>query len=86
MKHPDIKTKTEKKIRRKISRGSKIGKYTMGRRHSRARPGRKSGNCCNSCGNTLPSNSIIYTCNKCLDKIPLLTKQQSMAIPSMTKK
>ena len=80
-------TEKEKKIRRKIAKGSKTGRYIVGRRRSRARPGRKRGSNCNKCGNTLPTNLIGYLCKNCTDVVVTgsSTKENKMNIPGMTK-
>ena len=83
MKHPDIRTPLEKKTQRKISRGSKRGRYVVGRRRSRARPGRKRSYTCDFCNNTLPANSDNSVCTICKVKNVV---QKTMNIPGMTKK
>ena len=82
-----MKTFIEKKIRRKIARGSKTGRYVVGRKGSRARPARKKANHCNNCGNTLPADLIGYLCKNCTDVVVTgsSTKENKMNIPGMTK-
>ena len=61
----------------------------MGRRRSRARPGRKSGIKCDKCHNTLGKFHNHNLCNECqgnADKInPIEKELKTMHIPGMTK-
>ena len=79
-----MKTFTEKKIRRKIAKASKRGRYVVGRRGSRARPGRSSVVRCFKCGTALGKLATQRLCDECF------VKQDSptpiMHIPTMSKK
>ena len=74
-------TEVEKKIRRKIAKGSKQGRYGVGRRRSRARPGRKSSIKCKNCGNTIGKFHNHDLCDKCVTKV-----EKKMNIPGMSAK
>jgi len=89
MKHLTFRKQTdlEKKIRRRISKGSKTGRYGVGRRRSRARPGRKKGSNCNKCGNTLAKDIIGGTCKNCSEVVVTgIRTEAKMHIPGMSKK
>ena len=61
----------------------------MGHSRRRDRPGRKKHTKkCGTCGKDITGNSLLITCESCLDKIPLLHNKHeklSMNIPKMTK-
>jgi len=87
-----MKTHQEKKIRRKIAKASKRGRYVVGRKGSRARPGRKKGYLCNFCNNTLPVFSDDSICTTCRAKrathrtLDHEKRKAIMNIPAMSKK
>jgi len=74
----------EKKVRRRIAKASKRGRYLIvTRRGRRDRPGRKKkGIRCNSCGNMLAKYHNHGLCDNCLSK----NESKVMKIPEMTKK
>ena len=75
-------TPEQKKIRRKIAKASKRGRYLVTRRGRRDRPGRKKkGIRCNSCGNMLAKYHNHGLCDSCLNK----NENKVMSIPKMTK-
>ena len=85
-------TDLEKKIRRRIAKTSKRGRYLIvTRRGKRSRPGRKKNIKCDTCGGFLPTGNFgLTTCGDCLNKIEqmkhlLVERQQVMNIPKMTK-
>ena len=76
----------EKKVRRRIAKASKRGRYlTVTRRGRRDRPERKKkGIRCNSCSNILAKYHNFGLCDSCLSKNE--NKIISMRIPKMTEK
>jgi len=84
-------TDLEKKIRRRIAKASKRGRYLIvTRRGKRSRPGRKKGfRRCNVCNNFLSKDDVGVTCRSCVALIGikqvLIEKIQFKSYPQAPK-
>ena len=81
-------TNLEKKVRRRIAKASKRGRYLVTRRGRRDRPGRKKKGIsrCPGCDVALGKYYNYSICNECLAKREEEKKHLSMAIPKMSEK
>jgi len=79
-------TDLEKKIRRRIAKASKRGRYLIvTRRGKRSRPGRRKKKIrCDSCGSNLGEYHNHSLCNECMSKQEA-KQDYGMNIPKMTK-